>query len=370
MLSAQPSYKPELNLPKRAEWDVLDGFQVRRLSLSSDRGTTLQRVRNVMSFCLQVSARVLIAPRRDVVMCSTYPPVLLAFCVSVVSRWRRSSFVYHCMDIHPEIGRLSGEFRQPGVFGLLRRMDLAVCRAAAAIVVLSDDMKRALVARDPALAPKVWVINNFDLPATGDASPSRDEPWVARSSETLRVVFTGNIGRFQALDEVVDGVLEDREELDRVELVLMGEGAAKADLERRVALAAPEVQRRVTLLPHGTTAQARRLMRDADLGLVSLVPNVVGHAYPSKTATYLAEGLPVLLGVERNSALSTHILAVGAGVEMGTPSAHGVAATLAWCADHIDEVRSMRPAALRAWRNDFNVEDKLRQWDELLEAIA
>ncbi len=93
---------------------------------------------------------VLRAPRYDVVMCSTVPPVLLGMATSLAARRRGARFVYHCMDVHPEIGELSGDFALPGLARVLARIDLATCRRAALIVVLSQDMRSALLRRDPA----------------------------------------------------------------------------------------------------------------------------------------------------------------------------------------------------------------------------
>src|SRR5699024_6155739 len=99
-----------------------------------------------------------------VVMCSTSPPVMLAAAVSLAARLKGARFIYHCMDIHPEIGALSGEFRNPLVFRILQAVDRATCRRSAAVVVLSGDMRNALLERDSRLADRIVVLNNFDLP--------------------------------------------------------------------------------------------------------------------------------------------------------------------------------------------------------------
>src|SRR5699024_5609558 len=137
---------------------------VQRVSLPSDRRGRYQQAVNAVLFPVAVFFRVLISRGYDVVMCSTFPPVLLGALVSLAARLKRAQFIYHCMDLHPEIGSLSGEFRAPWVYRLLMRIDLRTCRRATAIVVLSDDMRDVLTARDPGLAERIHVINNFDLP--------------------------------------------------------------------------------------------------------------------------------------------------------------------------------------------------------------
>lgn len=365
VLSSQPSYKPETSLAKAPTTEQVDGFTVRRIAMRPDRGGRLRRPRNMLRFSLLVLVRVLLGPRRDVVMCSTVPQVLLGWCTSWGARLRGSAFVYHCMDLHPEIGRLSGEFAHPLVYRVLMRLDLAACRRAAAVVVLSDDMRDALLRRDPDLAPRIVVLNNFDLPEYAAEPAESPVP----EAEAVTVAFAGNIGRFQRLDTMVAAVLSDDPRMARLRLVLMGEGAAKEALARQVAAAPAERRDRVVLLPHGSTAQARALMRAADWGLVSLAPEVIRYAYPSKTATYLSEGLPVLAAVEADSSLARDVEAWGVGVHLPLETPQAAAEVLGGLLERADGAER-RERAREVWSREFAVEGRLERWDELMGRVG
>lgn len=373
VLSSSPSYKPEAlsrSLVEAPRDETVDGVSVRRVPMSPDRGGRGRRPRNMVRFSLLAAWHVLRGPRRDVVMCSTAPQVLLGWAVSLAARLRGSAFVYHCMDLHPEIGALSGEFANPLVYRVLMRLDTAACRRAAAVVVLSDDMRAALLRRDPALADRVVVLNNFDLPEYGDPAAAPVAAPLARRDDVVTVAFTGNVGRFQGLETVVDAVLGADPALDGVRLVLMGEGAAKADLAARVAAAPAGRRDRVTLLPHGSTAQARALMAAADWGLVALTPRVIELAYPSKTATYLSEGLPVLAAVEPDSGLARDVVAWGAGRTLPLDSVEAAREALVGLAHERDRLPVMRASAREAWAREFAVEGRLERWDALLDGLA
>ncbi len=368
VLTSQPSYKPEVALASQPRRERVDGVTVRRLPMVPDRGPRLRKPRNLLRFSLLVMLRVLFSRRYDVVMCSTAPPVVLAWCASLAARARGARFVYHCMDLHPEIGRLSGEFAHPLVYRALLRMDLATCRRAAAVVVLSEDMRAALLARDPALAGSVVVINNFDIPSydTDDPQGAEAHP----DPDLLTIAFTGNLGRYQGLETVTDAVLGDDPALAGVRLVFMGEGAAKPALERIVASAPADRRDRVRLLAHGTTSQARTVMRGADLGLVSLVPGVIAFAYPSKTASYLSEGLPVLAAVEPDSALARDVTAWGVGGVLPAGSVEQARSALLEWVGRRDEVAGMRTRAREVWREQFSAEARLVDWDALLDDVT
>lgn len=362
VLSTQPSYKPELAIPHRPKVEQTDGVTVRRMSFAPDRSGRVARILNLVRFPLAVAARVLFGAKCDVVMCSTAPPVVLGWCVSVAARLRGAKFVYHCMDIHPEIGALSGEFRARPVYALLSYLDKQTCRRASVIVVLSEDMRDALLARDPAIADRIVILNNFDL-------PTYDESAVASPLERgdrSRLVFAGNVGRFQGLEALAEAVLARGE--DDLELVLMGEGAAKAAVAALVSQAPEAVRTRVTLLPHGPAAAARALVASADFGVVSLTPDVIRYAYPSKTATYLSEGTPILALVETDSELARNAVSGGYGFATEPSDRAGIEAVL-------DRIAAREPdgpdreAARTAWRDHFSADVLLARWDDLLHRL-
>jgi glycosyltransferase involved in cell wall biosynthesis len=367
VLASQPSYKPEV-ITEAPKIEQINGVTVHRLRMRPDCSSRWRRVFNVGWFPLHVAWRIFVGPRYDVVMCSTVPPVLLGWAVSLVARVRRARFVYHCMDLHPEIGRLSGEFSRGSVYRFLHRLELATCRRASAIVVLSEDMERAVIARDPALADRVVVLTNFELPDFGEGAETVS-PVPARP-DRFRVVFTGNLGRFQGLEAVARAVLTDDPALADVELVLMGEGAAKAEIERLVAAAAPDVAARVVLVPHGSARAVRALLTTAQLGLVSLTPDVIRYAYPSKTATYLGAGLPVLVAVEPDSFLARSVLDHRVGGVLPVDDEAGARAALADWAARRDELPAMAERASAYWREEYAADRILPRWVELLEKIA
>jgi glycosyltransferase involved in cell wall biosynthesis len=112
-------------------------------------------------------------------------------------------------------------------------------------------------------------------------------------------------------------------------------------------------------------------MREADLGLVSLVPGVIAYAYPSKTATYLSEGLPVLAAVEPDSGLAREILEWGVGGVLCVETTDSVVNALAAWAERKEELTAMRGRAADAWREHFSADTKLKEWDGLLaEAVS
>ncbi|MDN5882855.1 MAG: hypothetical protein L0H37_10850, partial [Nitrosospira sp.] len=137
VLSSQPSYKAALKNEKMPRRSKLDGSRVIRLSLPGEAGRPLIRLLNALRLCWAIVLRALFLRRYDVIMVSTTPPVLGGVAAALLARLAGARFIYHCMDIHPEIGRISGEFRNPVVYKTLALLDAWSCRRAAPVVVLS-----------------------------------------------------------------------------------------------------------------------------------------------------------------------------------------------------------------------------------------
>ncbi len=368
VLTSQPSYKTETSASPRPPTECVDGVTVRRLAMRPDRSSAVRRVFNVAWFPWMVGLKLLFGRRYDVVMCSTAPPVVLGWVVSAAAKARGAQFVYHCMDLHPEIGRLSGEFANPAFYRLLARMELATCRRAAAIVVLSDDMLEAVAARDHDLRARTLVLTNFELPDYDDGSDAPSP--LAADPSRLRIAFTGNVGRFQGLETIMRAVLGDDPLLDGIELVFMGDGAAKSSLEEVVALAPEHIRRRVVFLPHGAPSAARALLATSDLGLVSLTPEVIRYAYPSKMATYLGAGLPVLVAVEATSAMAQIVTRAGAGHVIPTATIAEARSSVLRILRHPEDLSVAASRATALWIESFSAERLLPRWVELVDDVT
>lgn len=341
-----------------------EGVAVRRIRIGSDQRSAFSRLVNAIAFSVITAGQVALGRRRDLVMCSTVPQVLLAYMVSLACRLRRTRFLYHCMDLHPEIGAISGEFAAPWRYRFLMRLEKATCRRAWAIVVLSEDMRLTLIQRDQRLAAKIHVIENFDLPPDVDQSDIA-KPMPRPSPGVIRICFTGNLGRFQGLEQVVDVVLRGPAELDALELVLMGDGAVADALRKRWRHAPVGVRSRLRFLPHSPRGEALALMRSSDYGLVSLVPGVIRFAHPSKAATYLAQGLPLLVAVEEDSELVRSVLHNGTGRHL--PHEEGeMLATLLDLTRLGPVSEAFRNKALEYWSDHLEFGRVLVAWEELL----
>ena len=359
VLSSQPSYKAGIDNQKQPAREVVDGANVVRLNLPSEAGRPMVRALNALRLGAGVFWQAVVRKRYDVIMVSTSPPVLGGWFTAIVSRLTGARFIYHCMDIHPEIGRISGEFRNPRVFSLLSGLDRWTCSQARPVVVLSEDMANTLSVRKAGKLPETSIINNFSLPSDDSASVELPFSW---PKERFVLLFAGNIGRFQGLDTLIDAMARLRDRQD-VRLVMMGDGTEKERLSGKAA----ENGANVSFVGHQSVEVAKAAMSRADAGFVSLVPDLYRYAYPSKTMTYLEQGCPVLVAVETDSCLARDVVGSGAGVAVPSGDIDALVNGIASLADEPEGMSSMRQNALEFSAQAFATDVVLARWSSLLE---
>lgn len=280
VLSSMPTYNEsttQLRPPAREEDG---GVHVHRLRLPRERkDRPLGRGVVAALFVLAVAVEIF-RRRPDLVTFSTMPPVVLGVAVraalSLVGR--RGRYLYHCQDLYPEATWVGGGSPGP-VARLAARAERRTRRNAAAVVVLSRDMERTAVAGG-ARPERTHVINNFSI-----VEPPVSRPPIA--GRRPRVVFAGNLGRFQQLDTVADAVRIVRSRGVDVDWLFLGDGPGRSLLE---PVAGSDAELRGYVPPDEAFAQLQR----CDVGLVTLQEGMLEVAYPSKAMTYLAAGCQVL----------------------------------------------------------------------------
>ncbi|MDX1928119.1 MAG: glycosyltransferase family 4 protein [Pirellulaceae bacterium] len=367
VFSTQPSYKVEVANEQRPKREKLGELEVVRCSLIKEKSRSgLLRAVNSLLFAIKVFLHILGQRGKwDVIMCSTVPPVLVGMATSLGAKLTGAKFVYHAMDIWPEVGTVADQLKPGVVYRLMRWLDTRTCLRSSAIVCLSEDMRASYVARDARMADRIHVINNFDLPDYAETKPvAAILPKVAGK---FRVIFAGNVGRYQSLDTVLQAAerLRDR---DDIEFVFVGDGAAKSSLQSR-AKELGMLDKSVYFVPHQPVAVAKQMIAEADVALVSLAPEVIKYAYPSKTMTYLALGSPLAVVVELDSELARTVQQAKLGIVVGPGEPGKLADEIVALCGQREELTAMRARCLEYSQAKATPEVLLQEWDRLLAGL-
>ncbi len=358
VLSSQPSYKKKLDNPSCPPVEMVDGAKVYRMNLPNETGRPLAKVINAIRLGFRVLWQGCIKNKYDIIMISTYPPVIGGLFAALTAKITGARFIYHCMDIHPEIGSHSGEFKNYFVFSILSKIDQWSCKHADPVIVLSNDMSSTLKNRSARGKPNCLVLNNFSLPSELPLVNTLPFNW---PSEEFVILFAGNVGRFQGLDALIKAmaILNYRTDIC---LLIMGDGTEKERLlEKSVALDA-----HVYFVGHHEANIAKFAMQRAQVGYIGLTPQLYRYAYPSKTMTYLENGCPILLAVEEESCISKSIVNSKSGISIIPGDSEMIANTILDLVNNPKRLADMRLSAYKLALNSFNTNGILEQWSYLI----
>lgn len=373
VLTAQPSYKVVDRSTRSPTYERLDDVGVRRLALLPGSGSiallrALSKASWPLRACCYLVGQALLGRRQEVIVAATIPPVANGLFGLIAARLTRAKFVYHLQDIYPEIGAAGGLWSDKSLkHRLLRWFDTLVCKKADCCIVLSEDMANTLKARGVD-DTTISVINNFMLASFSeeDVEAKSLNDSIVDSEADVRVVFAGNLGRFQGLELMLQAFMDvTQDNKVQMELHFIGEGAAE-DLLKTAAQGSPNV----FFHGHYPFEEACRLMATFDAGIVSIQPDIYRYAYPSKTLTYLGLGLPLLALVEPESALAVSIAKDKLGVAASNTNRQSLMDGFAGMAEYLNSDANDQQRIKALANGSLSCAAVMSQWNSMFEELV
>jgi len=269
---------------------------------------------NVAQFFKGIAARDI-----DVIMCGSTPPTQGALCGLIKrclsKKYKRSvPLVYILQDIFPD-SLVNAKMTQKGslIWKIGRKIEDFTYRGADKIIVISEDFKRNImekgVPEDKIVIIPNWVDTEQVYPIDRKDNVLFDRYNLDR--DKYYICYSGNVGHSQNLSLLLDAAKVMEKELSDVRFVIVGEGAAKEDLEERIAA---EGLSNVVLLPFQPYEDIAHVFSLGDADLIISKPGIGGSSVPSKTWSILAAERPILASFDEDSALAKLIREQNCGI--------------------------------------------------------
>jgi colanic acid biosynthesis glycosyl transferase WcaI len=231
------------------------------------------------------------------------PPLGLALTAGFLKRLWGIPVVYDVMDLQPDAAADLGMLRDGMLMRFLYRLEKYAYNQADLVSTLTEGMRRQIV--EKSIAPDKVTL----FAARADSALQQLQRGIGgqsfRRAHGLEgkfvVLYTGNMGVKQGLDVILSAAELSR---DRAEIIylLAGDGVVRRDTESRAsALGLSNVQ----FLPVQPRDQLCQMLAAADLCLITQQRTVANIVFPSKTATFMAAGCPVVASVNPGSAVAS-----------------------------------------------------------------
>jgi putative colanic acid biosynthesis glycosyltransferase WcaI len=228
--------------------------------------------------------------RRASVILAPTPPLTIGCEAWWLGRWHRIPFVYNVQEVHPDVAFALGAVRRPWLIRWLKRLESWVYARAAYITVIGSGMRDNLLAKGVP-ERKLEIISNFVDPDELPIRPRVNPFGVSHGLVDRFVVsYAGNLGVPQGLTTVLDAASL-LASCTEIVFVLIGDGSAAGDLQRR---AAQQHLTNVTFLPFQPYSAVPDIYAASDISLVPQAEGTGLYGLPSKIYRIMACGRPIL----------------------------------------------------------------------------
>lgn len=281
-------YLAGADIPTKEE---INGVCIHRLKyIQMDRKGFLGRLVNYFSFTFMVLLHLWEIAQYKAVVVYSNPPIL-----PWIASWAKALFgtklVFVSYDLYPEVATVTNTLREGNMIcRLMNHINKCVYRRADKVVALSSEQKAYILNSRQAAEEQVTVIPNW-YPGSeeqpGDRNSSRFREMVG---DRFTVSYFGNMGTMQDMRTIL-GAIRTLKDDKNVFFLFAGHGNKLEKLKRIVA---EENIENVSIQEFLHGQDFRDALAVSDCALVSLEKGATGLCVPSKTYSYMMQGIPLL----------------------------------------------------------------------------
>ncbi len=280
----------------------IDGIKVIRVwtYISANEGFTL-RTLDYLSFMVSAFFAALFVRKVDIVI-GTSPQFFTACAAYMTGKIKRKPFVFELRDIWPESIRAVGALKSNRILDWLEKIELFLYRKSALIISVTHSFKSNLIARGIDGSKIKVVTNGVDkekfFPLVKDQTLSKTHAL----SEKFVIGYIGTHGMAHGLETILEAAayIQKYDKIDRFKFLFLGDGANKEAIVRR----ADELElSNVIFVDTVSKSDVVKYWSILDVSVIHLKKaELFNSVIPSKLFECMAMGIPILHGVEGESA--------------------------------------------------------------------
>lgn len=255
--------------------------------------------------------------RYDYVLVHETSPVMVGVPGVIMSKMRRVPMDFWVLDLWPESLQDAGGINSPIVLGFFSRMTTWIYYHSRKILISSRKFKDSICEKGDFEEKIVYFPNWADaaLVNTDNTNTTDTSPLLHLPSNIFKVMFAGNIGEAQDMENLMRAALELKEEKD-IHFCIVGDGRKRPWVEAFVKEHGPE--NTVHLLGRHPIEAMPAFFAAADLMLVTLKDSkIFKRTAPAKLQAYMNAGKPIAAMMSGEGAAVVAEAKCGFSVEAG-----------------------------------------------------
>jgi len=229
----------------------------------------------------------------------TYSPSLqLAKMSADLKKKWGARYILNVQDIFPQNAIDLGILKNTALIRFYEKIEKAAYQAADLITSHTENSKRFLIEKKSVPKSKIRLVQNWiDVARYHKAKRKGKYRYKLRINQTIVILFAGIMGPAQGLDLILEAAYQLRTSKN-ICFFLVGDGSARKDLEWKAAALR---LRNVIFHDFIAVSEYPELVKDADIGLISLSKSNKTPVVPGKVLGFMAAGIPVLAFLNRES---------------------------------------------------------------------
>ena len=330
--------------------EVVDGVNIRRLKyIQLDRSGFLGRLVNYFSFTLMVMLNLLRTASYRAVVVYSNPPIL-----PWIASWAKVLFgtklIFVSYDLYPEVATVTNTLRQGNMIcRLMDHINKCVFRRADSVVALSSEMKEFIIHNRDIAPEKVAVIPNWYKDEGALQCDRENNRFRETVGDRFVVSYFGNMGTMQDMQTILGAIRLLKDE--NVFFLFAGHGNKMEDLK---AIVEQEGISNIAIHKFLHGEDFRDALAISDCAFVSLEKGATGLCVPSKTYSYMMQGIPLLAIMDEGDIVSD--IEAGAGKWVRNGEAESLADAIRQMRDDPESHAAMRRICRELYLNKYTTE--------------
>ncbi|MCF8011390.1 MAG: glycosyltransferase family 4 protein [Clostridiales bacterium] len=271
--------------------EINDEDFVHRIKVPEGKKGFVARVSNYVSFAvIAILKGIMIRGRFDLVIVSS-PPLFLSFTGYILSKIKKAKYIADIRDVWPDSAIAAGMLKQGSILHkIFLRIEKSFYRQADRILCVSKPMREYIMSKS---SDKVTVVYNGisnDILGAEVAEVNHDD-------SKLNIVYIGNVGKVQGLDNVLNVLSRlQNEDIYNVNFKVVGAGVELTRLKERVT---SEGIKKVEFTGPVPRDKVGEHAASADVLFLALDDHPsLEKTIPSKLFDYLLYNRPILAGIK------------------------------------------------------------------------
>ena len=232
----------------------------------------------------------------DVLLLGSTPPIN-GLVGGFLKYWNKIPYIYTLNDVFPDSLSTLGYTPNSILWRFGSKIERYTYEHADKIIVISEDIKNNIIAKGvPEKKIEViynWVDEKSVYPVDKVVNPLYAEFNIC--PENFNVVYAGNLGNAQNIQILIDAA-EKLASYSNIEFFIFGTGGLESDIKQQIEMKELKNIRVFPLQPFERVSYVYGL---GDACVVSCKKGLGGSAMPSKSATIMATGRPLLVNFDK-----------------------------------------------------------------------